>query len=132
MKIKDFSEESKGMARFNYNFPMPEFFGPLDSPKCFLEPTAFGIDSLIKTHYFDYSPFQIQITASVREWPLRHDLRPLSSASLISRYILRLAQRGCCCFCAACPNRKMYLEIRGADEVLFSISKWTNIQVCRL
>ena len=38
-----------------------------------------------------------------------------SSALLISRYILRLGQRGRCCFCAACPNRKMYNEIRRAD-----------------
>ena len=30
-------------------------------------------------------------------------------------------QRGRCCFCAACPNRKMYLEIRGVDEGLFSL-----------
>ena len=39
-----------------------------------------------------------------------------SSALLIWRYILRLRQRGRCCFCAACPNRKMYLVIRNADE----------------
>ena len=43
----------------------------------------------------------------------------LSSAHLISRYILQLGQRGRCCFCDACPNRKMYLEIRRADEGLF-------------
>ena len=30
-----------------------------------------------------------------------------------------LGQRGRCCFCAACPNRKMYLEIRKAYEGLF-------------
>ena len=39
-----------------------------------------------------------------------------SYALLISRYILGIEQRGRCCFCAACPNRKMYLEIRSADE----------------
>ena len=44
------------------------------------------------------------------------ELKSLSSALLISRYILGLGQRGRCCFCAACPNRKMYLEIRSADE----------------
>ena len=39
-----------------------------------------------------------------------------SFALLISRYILRLGQRGRCCFCTAYLNRKMYLEIRNADE----------------
>ena len=43
-------------------------------------------------------------------------LKSLSSAFLISRYILGLGQRGRCCFCAACPNRRMYLEIRSATE----------------
>ena len=43
-------------------------------------------------------------------------LKSHSSALLISRYILRLGQRGLCCFCGACPNRKMYLEIRSADD----------------
>ena len=42
-----------------------------------------------------------------------------SSALLISRYILRLGQWRRCCFCAACPNRKMYLEIKSADEGAF-------------
>ena len=46
--------------------------------------------------------------------------KALSSASLISRYFLRLGQYGRCCFCAACPNRKMYLEIRRADEWFLS------------
>ena len=45
-------------------------------------------------------------------------LKSYSSALLISRYILRWGQRGRCCFCAACPNRKMYLEIRSADKGL--------------
>ena len=39
------------------------------------------------------------------------EIKAPSSASLISRYILRLGQRGCCCFCAACLNSKMYSEI---------------------
>ena len=43
-------------------------------------------------------------------------LHVTKSALLISRCILWLGQRGHCCFCAACPNRKMYLEIRSADE----------------
>ena len=41
-------------------------------------------------------------------------LKSPSSASLISIYILGLGQRGRCYFCAACPNRKIYLEIRNA------------------
>ena len=45
-------------------------------------------------------------------------LKAPSSAPLISRYILRLGQRGHCCFCATCPNRKMYLGISEADEGL--------------
>ena len=45
--------------------------------------------------------------------------RAPSSALLISRYILQLWQRRRCCFCAACSNRKMYLEIRGADGRLY-------------
>ena len=45
-------------------------------------------------------------------------LKGLSSVLLISRYILGLGQRGRCCFCAACPNRKMYFEIRNADELM--------------
>ena len=48
---------------------------------------------------------------------LEHTVIPHSFALLISRYILRLGQqRGRCCFCAACPICKMYLEIRSADE----------------
>ena len=45
--------------------------------------------------------------------------KSLSSALLISRYILGLGQRERCCFSAACPNRKMHLEIRNADEGAF-------------
>ena len=47
-------------------------------------------------------------------------VKSLLSALLISRYILGLGQRGRCCFCAACPNRKMYLEISIADEGAFN------------
>ena len=47
-------------------------------------------------------------------------LKSLSSAYLISRYILGLGQRARCCFCAACPNRKMYIEIRNYSKSLFS------------
>ena len=50
-------------------------------------------------------------------------LKSHSSAFLISRYILRLGQRRRCCFCAACPNPKMYLEIRSADEGAFNWPK---------
>ena len=58
-----------------------------------------------------------QNTASrLRLQVLSNNLKSLSSALLISRYILGLEQRGRCCFCAACPNRKMYLEIRSANE----------------
>ena len=55
----------------------------------------------------------------IRLWIKSH-----SSALLISRsrYILRLGQRERCCFCAACPNRKMYLEIRSANER--ACSRW--------
>ena len=49
-------------------------------------------------------------------------LKSHSSALLNSRYILRLGQRGRRCFCAAFPNRKMYLEIRSADEWLLRFS----------
>ena len=52
---------------------------------------------------------------------LHCSLKALSSASLISRYILRLGPRGRCCLCAASPNDKMYLDIREADEWLFII-----------
>ena len=41
------------------------------------------------------------------------------------RAILGLGQRGRCCFCAACSNRKMYLEIRSANEGALS-QTWTN------
>ena len=56
------------------------------------------------------------------------NLKGSSFALLISRYILGLGQRGRCCFCAACPNRKMYLEIRSANEgayiSVFSITEY--------
>ena len=44
------------------------------------------------------------------------------SVILISRYILGLGQRGRCCFCAACPHRKMYLEIRNENEGAFNLT----------
>ena len=47
------------------------------------------------------------------------NIKSLSSALLISRYILGLGQRGRCCICAATRNRKMYLEIRNPDERAF-------------
>ena len=43
-----------------------------------------------------------------------------SSAFLISRYILRLGQAAQKQQHPRCPNRKMYLEIRRADEWLYS------------
>ena len=49
--------------------------------------------------------------------------KSLLSALLITRYILRLGQRGRCCFCDACPNRKMYLEIRCANERAFTVPR---------
>ena len=65
-------------------------------------------------------------------------LKSHSSALLISRYILRLGQLGRCCFRAACPNRKMYLEIRSPDEGLLSpsenigcIRSWKEKQLCQ-
>ena len=54
--------------------------------------------------------FKVQI------WDWTKRLKSLSSALLISRYILGLGQRGRCCFCTACPDHKMYLEIRSANE----------------
>ena len=44
----------------------------------------------------------------------QNELKSHSSALLISRYILRLQQR------PRCPNRKMYLKIRRADEWLLT------------
>ena len=54
---------------------------------------------------------------------LVRNLRPLhaSSAFLISRYILRLRQAAQKQKRPRCPNRKMYLEIRRADEWLFTL-----------
>ena len=47
-------------------------------------------------------------------------LKAPSFAFRISRYILRLGQAAQKQQRPRCPNRKMYLEIRGADEGLFS------------
>ena len=68
---------------------------------------------------FDISFSHVYLKVSTR-------LKSHSSALLISRYILRLGQRGRCCFWAASPNRKMYLEIRNADEEAFSLI-WNTI-----
>ena len=46
-------------------------------------------------------------------------LKSPSSASLIPRYILRLGQVAQKQQCPRWPNRKMYLEIKGADEGAF-------------
>ena len=53
--------------------------------------------------------------------------KSLSTAFLISRYILGLGQRRRCCFCAACPIRKMYLEIRSANEGAYNFSERKSI-----
>ena len=45
--------------------------------------------------------------------------KALSSASLISRYFLRLGQAEHKQQRPRCPNRRMYYEIRGANEGLF-------------
>ena len=50
-----------------------------------------------------------------------YTLKSLSSVLLISRYILGLGQCGRCCFCAACLNHKMCLEIRSANEGAFRL-----------
>ena len=51
-------------------------------------------------------------------------LKSLSSALLISRYILGLGQCGRCCFCAACPNRKMYVEIKSPNEAIRCVENY--------
>ena len=85
--------------------------------------TITSIDSkIIDQNYLNLNKAvfdKSEITKTTPKSILRPLLKASSSASLISRYILRLGQRGHCCFCAACSNRKMYLEIRGADEGLF-------------
>ena len=63
---------------------------------------------------------------------LLKSLKSHSSVLLISRYILRLRQRGRCCFCAACPNCKMYLEIKSADERLFTLRIHNVKRICKL
>ena len=50
----------------------------------------------------------------------RKNLKAPSSALLISRYILRLGQAAQKQQCPCCPNPKMYLEIRRADERLLN------------
>ena len=58
--------------------------------------------------------FSNRCKISIRAW-----LKSLSSVPLISRYILRLGQAAQKQQCPRCPNRKMYLEIRDADEGAF-------------
>ena len=66
--------------------------------------------------------------SSIKYWEKQEQeqlptLKSLSSALLISRYILGLGQHERCCFFAACPNRKMYLEIRNANEGALKLKK---------
>ena len=66
--------------------------------------------------FYECERYQIFLT-SLNYYTLLHSyLKSHSSALLISRYILRLRQCGRCCFCATCPNRKMYLKIRSTNE----------------
>ena len=51
-----------------------------------------------------------------------------SFALLISRYILRLRQAAQKQQRPRCPNPKMYLEIRKADESLFKFKSWTFLR----
>ena len=54
-------------------------------------------------------------------------LKSPSSAPLLSKYILRLGQSAQKQQRPLCPNRKMYLEIREADEgALTIIQKWKH------
>ena len=54
-------------------------------------------------------------------------LKALSSVFLIARYILRLGQAAQKHQRTRCPNPKMYLEIRRADERLFNVDIIVNI-----
>ena len=56
--------------------------------------------------------------------PLFRQLKAPSFALLISRYILRLGLAAQKQQCPRCPNPKMYLEIRKADERLFSNKRY--------
>ena len=69
---------------------------------------------LIFNFAYSYLSYIRRVWNNRRVW--KKYLKSLSSALLISRYILGLGQRGHCCFCATCPNRKMYLEIWSANE----------------
>ena len=78
---------------------------------------VIGFFKLVQEIVFEFSkPFIVLLPACDRyqlksqHCTVENVLKSYSSALLISRYILRLGQRGRCCFCAACPNRKMYLE----------------------
>ena len=56
----------------------------------------------------------------------RNEIKSPSYDLLISSYIVGLRQRGRCCFSAACPNRKMYLDIRSADEGALNVGPMCN------
>ena len=55
-------------------------------------------------------------------------LKSPSSAPLLSKYILRLGQSAQKQQRPLCPNRKMYLEIRGADEGFFRVIEVSTYQ----
>ena len=75
---------------------------------------------LINYHFLTFSRLPKALILLWYFFYYLYSLKSLSSALLISRYILGLGQHGRCCFCAAYPNHKMYLEIRSADEGAFS------------
>ena len=77
-----------------------------------IEPNAATPEKLQVSPSFQTFPFIIilYIVLSGYSFLLIFLLKSLSSALLFSRYILGLGQRGRCCFCAACPNRKIYSE----------------------
>ena len=63
----------------------------------------------------------------MREERSLNGLESLSSASLISRYILRLMQAAQKHLRPRCPNRKMYLGIRQADEGSFLLHRNSSL-----
>ena len=65
-------------------------------------------------HCSQFWPFMFHLNFPAKN--KSQNFESLSFALLISRYILGLGQRWRCCFCAACPNRKMYLKIRSTNE----------------
>ena len=68
------------------------------------------------THIFDQQSLSAIESLKNSYGSISARLKSHSSAFLISRYILPLGQRGRYCFCAACSNRKMYLEMKSANE----------------